>query len=231
MRLDWRSLLPACGAPDSVRCKGWSSSKHAALGKSTRALRLKFTRLSGVHRTVRWANSAHTNGRQHDQRTTRGQSQRPQDRTGLSDVHRTVSGVPREPKAQRSASPEKERNQALFMSGGASDCLVHQSTEGKNCLPNGDPTAHSYLGAIKGTPRSMEHNTKPPLNILRRLDSASTHPDHCDWDLSTCLVVNSLHCVLCARVLTCVHDFAATLAFACVSFPPLLLLFSLRSIL
>jgi hypothetical protein len=34
--------------------------------------------------------------------------------------------------------------------------------------------APSCLGAIKGTPRRMEHNTKPPLNILRCLDSTST---------------------------------------------------------
>jgi hypothetical protein len=95
-------------------------------------------------------------------------------------VHRTVSGAPRQPKAQWSALPEKERNQALFMSGGAPDCPVRQPTEGKNCLPNGDPTAPSCLGAIKGTPRRMEHHTKPPLNILRRLDSANTHLDHHD---------------------------------------------------
>jgi hypothetical protein len=81
------------------------------------------------------------------------------------------------------------------MSGGAPDCSVRQLTEGKNCLPNGDPAAPRCLGAIRGTPRRMEQNTKPPLNILRRLDSASTHPDHCDWDLSTCWVVNSLRCV------------------------------------
>jgi hypothetical protein len=66
------------------------------------------------------------------------------------------------------------------MSGGAPDYPVCQPTEGKNCLPNGDPTTPSYLGAIKGTPRHMEHNTKPSLNILRRLDSANTHPDTCD---------------------------------------------------
>jgi hypothetical protein len=66
------------------------------------------------------------------------------------------------------------------LSSGAPDCLVHQSIEGKHCLPNGDPTAPSCLEAIKGTPRRMEHNTKPSLNILRRLDSASTHLDHCD---------------------------------------------------
>jgi hypothetical protein len=97
--------------------------------------------------------------------------------TRLSGVHQTVSGGPKGPKAQWSASPEKERNRALFMSGGALDCSVRQPIEGKNCLPNGVSTAPSYLGAIKGTPRHMEHNTKPPLNILRHLDSASTHLD------------------------------------------------------
>jgi hypothetical protein len=101
-------------------------------------------------------------------------------------MHQTLSGVPRGPRAQRLASPKKERNQTLFMSGGAPDCPVRQPTEGENCLPNGDPTAPSCLGAIKGTPRRMEHNTKPPLNILRRLDSANMHPDTCDRDLSTC---------------------------------------------
>jgi hypothetical protein len=82
--------------------------------------------------------------------------------------------------AQRSASREKERNRALFMSGGAPDYPVRQLTEGKNCLPNGDPTAPSCLGAIKGNPRRMEQYTKPPLNILRCLDSANTHLDHSD---------------------------------------------------
>jgi hypothetical protein len=98
-------------------------------------------------------------------------------RTGLSGVRRTVSGVPRGPRVQRSTSPKKETNHALFMSGGASYCPVRQRTEGKNYLPNGAPMAPSCLGAIKGTPRRMEQYTKPPLNILRRLDSASTHPD------------------------------------------------------
>jgi hypothetical protein len=63
---------------------------------------------------------------------------------------------------------------------GHCSCSVRQPTEGKNCLPNGDPVAPSCLGAIKGTHRRMEHNTKPPLNILRCLDSANTPPDTCD---------------------------------------------------
>jgi hypothetical protein len=112
-------------------------------------------------------------------RATCGQRQRSLGCIGLSGVHRTVSSVPSGPRVQRLASPKKERNHALFMSGGAPDCVERQRTEGKNCLPNGDPTAPSCLGAIKGTPRRMEQYTKPRLNILRCLDSASTHPDHC----------------------------------------------------
>jgi hypothetical protein len=57
-------------------------------------------------------------------------------------------------------------------------CPVHRRTEGKNCLPNGVPMAPGCLGAIKGTPRRKEQNTKPPLNILRCLDSANAHSDH-----------------------------------------------------
>jgi hypothetical protein len=59
-------------------------------------------------------------------------------------------------------------------------CSVHRRTEGKNCLPNGVPMAPSCLGAIKGTPRRMEHYNKHSLNILRRLNSANTHLDHRD---------------------------------------------------
>jgi hypothetical protein len=61
-------------------------------------------------------------------------------------------------------------------------CAIGQSgaptIESKNCVPNGVPTAPSCLGAIKGTPRRMKHYTKPPLNILRSLNSANTHSDH-----------------------------------------------------
>jgi hypothetical protein len=65
-----------------------------------------------------------------------------------------------------------------WLSGGAPDCPVHHSTEGKNGLPNWSPTAPSCLGAIKGTPRRMEQYTKLTRNILRHLDSALTHSDH-----------------------------------------------------
>jgi hypothetical protein len=115
-----------------------------------------------------------------NQRATHGQRQWSLGRTGLSGVYWIVSGVPRGSRVQRSISPNKEINCALLMSGGAPDCPVHRWIEGNNCLPNENPTAPSCLGAIKGTPTRMEQYTKPPLNILRRLDFASTHPDHCD---------------------------------------------------
>jgi hypothetical protein len=82
--------------------------------------------------------------------------------------------------------------------GGAPDCPVRPRTEGNQNLPNGTQTAPSCLGAIKGTPRCMEQNTKPPLNILQRLDFASTHSIYCNRDLSTSLSCDSaaLFCVL-----------------------------------
>jgi hypothetical protein len=86
--------------------------------------------------------------------------------TGLSGVHRTVSGAPTAPKRQRSASPNKEGDPHQTVSGGAPDCPVRQVTEGKNCLPGMLSTAPSCLGAIKGTPRRMEENTKQPLSIV-----------------------------------------------------------------
>jgi hypothetical protein len=48
-------------------------------------------------------------------------SQRSRGDTGLSGVHRTVSGAPTAPRRQRSASPQKERNPHRTVSGGAPD--------------------------------------------------------------------------------------------------------------
>jgi hypothetical protein len=75
---------------------------------------------------------------------------------------------------QRSASPNKEGNHALFTVRYAPDSLVHPWAEGNQGLPNGAPTAPRSLRAIKGTPRRMEQNTKHPLNSLRHQDTATT---------------------------------------------------------
>jgi hypothetical protein len=98
----------------------------------------------------------------------------------VSGVHRTVSGVPTALDLQRSAAPKQERNPHRTVSGGAPDCPVRQSTEGKNCLPGMLSTAPSCLGAIKGTPRRMEVYTKHSLSIPKHQDSNSKHLILCD---------------------------------------------------
>jgi hypothetical protein len=188
MRLDWRSFAKSSQTCTSLRCTRLS---RAQAGSTTNSLLSGIAEdvLAKIHWIVRCAPDCPVSQQRlrqrstvrsaHNQRATRGQRQWSLSRIRLSGVHQTVSGVPRGSRVQWSASPKKERNRALFMSGGAPDCPVRQRTEGKNCLPNGVPTAPSCPGAIKGTPMRMEQYTKPPLNILRRLDSASTHPDHC----------------------------------------------------
>jgi hypothetical protein len=54
-------------------------------------------------------------------------------------------------------------------------CPVRQTTEGKNCLPRLFSTAPSCLGAIKGTPRHMEDETKHSLSILDHSHSIRAH--------------------------------------------------------
>jgi hypothetical protein len=74
------------------------------------------------------------------------------------------------------------------MSGGAPDCPVRQATEGKNCLPGMLSTAPSYLGAIKGTPRRMEEDTKHLLSIVDHSHSIRAHLFDILSDLSFVLV-------------------------------------------
>jgi hypothetical protein len=59
-----------------------------------------------VHRTVRWANDSQRNGRPRNPQVTRGPRQRSVGGTGLSGVHRTVSGAPTVANLQRSSAPK-----------------------------------------------------------------------------------------------------------------------------
>jgi hypothetical protein len=79
-----------------------------------------------------------------------------------------------------------------WLSGGTPDCPVRHPTEGKISLPRMPPTAPSYLGAIKGTPRRMEESPKHTLSILSLPHSVSTHLIDFVSDLSYVLVVNLL---------------------------------------
>jgi hypothetical protein len=93
------------GAPDSVRCPRLVNGESAALEKRKGDVAI-------IHRTVRWctrlsgeSTAPATNGHPRDQRSTRGPRQRSVGHTGLSGVHRTVSGAPTGPEDQRSTMP------------------------------------------------------------------------------------------------------------------------------
>jgi hypothetical protein len=178
-----------------------------------------------VHQTVRWASRAHANGRQRNLRVTRGPRQRSPSRIALSGVPPdcpVCQGV----RGCNGRLRQKRKEIAHYsLSGGAPKCPVRPRTEGNYCLLNGAPTAPSFLGAIKGTPRRMEQYTRHLLNILRHLDSPSTHLILCVWDLSTCLSCElvALCCVL-VSWLVCVSLLRLYLLRVFL-FPPLLLWF------
>jgi hypothetical protein len=132
---------------------GWPTVNRLLSGKRQRCTAI-------IHRTVRWCTGLSgepkalaANSRSRDHCATRGPCQRSVGHTGLSGVHRTVSGAPTDPEDQRSDAPDMEGDRAPDC---YSDCPVHHSTEGKIGLPSWPPTAPSCLGAIKGTPRRME---------------------------------------------------------------------------
>jgi hypothetical protein len=182
-------------------------------------VRLKFTGLSGessamnsslsengkgdvaiIHRTVRWyiglsgePTAPAANGRPRDQRATRGQLQRSAGCTGLS-------GAPNSPEEQRSDAPDLEGDRApdCYSSCPVVHRTVRCTTRQKARLAFQDwsPTTPSCLGAMKGTPRRMEQNTKLSRNILRLPDSVSTHLIRCVSYLSSVSVANSMCCVL-----------------------------------
>jgi hypothetical protein len=128
-------------------------------------------------------------------------------------IHRTVRCAPDCPVSQRSAAqsardawpgqqsegaPDSVRcangsksptvGCARIGKKSAPDCPVRQSTEGKNCLPGMLSTVPSCLGAIKGTPRRMEEDTKHTLSILDHSHFVFAHSFDFLSDLSSVLV-------------------------------------------
>jgi hypothetical protein len=85
---------PACGAPDCPVPK-LARRRTRRSREKAKAPRLKITGLSGE------STAPAANGRQRNQRATRGPRQRSVGHTGLS-------GAPTEPKVQRSGAPDKE---------------------------------------------------------------------------------------------------------------------------
>jgi hypothetical protein len=125
--------VPWCTGQCPVPKLDQRRTRHAR--EKAKAPQLKITGLSGE-------STAHAaNGRQRNLRATRGLRQWSVGHTGLS-------GVPTEPKVQRSGAPDKEGDRVpdIYCS-----CPVRHPTEGKNCFPIRSPTTPSCLGAIKGT--------------------------------------------------------------------------------
>jgi hypothetical protein len=100
-----------------------------------------------VHRTVRWANGS--SAQRSAARSMRDTWLAPT----VGWAHRTVRCANRSRGPTVGCARYGRRSRTgllLWLSGGAPDCPVHHSTEGKNFLPNWCPTAPSCLGAIKG---------------------------------------------------------------------------------
>jgi hypothetical protein len=120
------------------------------------------------------------NGRPRDLHGTRGLANGRKGAPDMSGVHRTCPVRQRLPNLQRSTALFKEGNRAPDSVRCAPDCPVRPTTEGKDGLLDLLSTAPSCLGAIKGTPRRMEENTKHSYNIPKHQDINLTHSFHCD---------------------------------------------------
>jgi hypothetical protein len=134
------------------------------LRRSRRSRESSQQRTAKIHRTVRWCTGLSgeptvgwANGRLRNLRVTRG---RANGQKGAPDCPVCTGQCP---VRQRLQIVNGRLHQTG--SGGAPDCPVHQSTEGKNCLPGLLSTAPSCLGAIKETPRRMKEHTKHSLII------------------------------------------------------------------
>jgi hypothetical protein len=143
--------LLSLGAPDSVRCARLALVKRLLSG-------IRWRCTAKNHQTVRWCTGLSgeptvgcANGRPRNPRATRG---RANSLMGAPDSVRCANG-----------SKSSTVGCARIGKKSAPDCPVHQSTEGKNCLPRLLSTAPSCLRAIKGTPRRMKEYTKHSLII------------------------------------------------------------------
>jgi hypothetical protein len=139
-----------------------------------------------IHRTVRCAPDCPVS--QRSARPTVGRAIRARHvaKPTVGRGHRTVrcapdmSGAPTSSDLQRSSARFMERNRAPDTVRCAPDCPVRPTTEGKDSLPDVFSTAPSCLGAIKGTPRRLEENTKLSYNIPKHQDIDLAHSFHCD---------------------------------------------------
>jgi hypothetical protein len=167
-----RSQL-SLGAPDSVRCARLTQANLPLSGNRRRRTAIN-------HRTVWWCTGlsseptvSRANGRPRNPRATRGKCQWSD---GAPDCPVCTGQCPVRQRLQdcngRLCQIRKEIR--------TGQCPVRQATEGKNCLLEMLSTAPSCLGAMKGTPRRMEEDTKHSLSIHKHQDFDSAHLILCD---------------------------------------------------
>jgi hypothetical protein len=152
------------GAPDSVRCARLARANWPLLGIHRR-------RTAIIHRTVRCAPDCPVSQLSAGPMVGCAIYARHVAKPTVGRGHRTVLCAPdsvrcsngsQAPTVDYATEGKKSAPDSVRC---APDCPVRQAAEGKICLPGMLSTAPSCLGAIKGTPRRMEENTKHPLSI------------------------------------------------------------------
>jgi hypothetical protein len=178
----------SCGAPDSVRCARPASANSLLSG-------LRRRRMAINHRTVRWftglsgePTAGRANGLPRNPRATRG---RANSQKGAPDYPVCIGQCP----VRQRLGICNGRLRQIRKEIHTGQCPVRQATEGKNCLLEMLSTAPSCLGAIKGTPRRMEENTKQPLSIVDHSHFILAHLFDILSDLSSVLVRTSRNCL------------------------------------
>jgi hypothetical protein len=136
--------------------------------------------MAKIHRTVRWCTGlsgeptvGRANGRPRNPRAMRSKCQRSD---GAPDCLVCTGQCPVRQRLQDCNGRLRQIRKEIR----TGQCPVRQATEGKNCLPGMLSTAPSCLGAIKGTPRRMEDDTKHSLSIPKHQDFDSAHLVLCD---------------------------------------------------
>jgi hypothetical protein len=145
------------GAQDSVRCARLAQANLALSGINKR-------RTAIIHRTVRCAPDCPVSQRSVGPTVGCAICARHVAEPTVGRGHRTVRCAPDSVRCTN-GSQVPTVDYATEGKKSAPDCPVRQATEGKICLPGMLSMAPSCLGAVKGTPRRMEEDTKHSLSI------------------------------------------------------------------
>jgi hypothetical protein len=108
MRLDWRSLAPACGAPDCPVCTGQCPVHRLVQQRTCCSREITEGAAAKIHRTVRCAPDCLVSQQRQRQRSAARSAGDAWPEPTVTRRHQTVSGVPRGPRAQRLACQRRK---------------------------------------------------------------------------------------------------------------------------